>query len=181
MLVNLEIFHNIAWCTYSVSIYYPVIDSFGSFSPSLFFLLMYLLLPGDILLKMIARNGLYQTKILPIFWDLQTIFMLSIYVKYMWMELLNMCVNHTYMQLSVAHVAYHIKSRMNNVFLATIIQPYLVVLKLFQDIWHMIWYFIYLQASNIRRTWESNKIVDHSDVVGASPVGDAPTTSSLST
>ena len=35
----------------------------------------------------------------------------------------------------------------------------------------------YRQVSNIRR----NKIVDHSDVVGASPVGVAPTTSSFST
>ena len=35
--------------------------------------------------------------------------------------------------------------------------------------------------SNIRRTWVSNAIVDHSDVVGTSPVGAAPTTSSFST
>ena len=40
---------------------------------------------------------------------------------------------------------------------------------------------IYRQVSNIRRTLEGNKIVDHSDVVGASPVGAAPTTSSFST
>ena len=40
---------------------------------------------------------------------------------------------------------------------------------------------IYRQVSNIRRTFVSNKIVDHSDVVGASPVGAAPTTSSFST
>ena len=39
----------------------------------------------------------------------------------------------------------------------------------------------YRQVSNIRRTLVGNKIVDHSDVVGASPVGAAPTTSSLST
>ena len=39
----------------------------------------------------------------------------------------------------------------------------------------------YRQTSNISRTWESNKIADHSDVVGASPVGAAPTTSSFST
>ena len=39
----------------------------------------------------------------------------------------------------------------------------------------------YRKTSNIRRTWEGNKIVDHSDVVGASPVGAAPTTSSFST
>ena len=39
----------------------------------------------------------------------------------------------------------------------------------------------YRQVSNIRRTLVGNKIVDNSDVVGASPVGAAPTTSSLST
>ena len=39
----------------------------------------------------------------------------------------------------------------------------------------------YRQVSNIRRTLAGNKIVDHSDVVGASPVGTAPTTSSFST
>ena len=39
----------------------------------------------------------------------------------------------------------------------------------------------YRQVSNIRRTLVGNKIVDHSDVVGASPVGAAPTTSSFST
>ena len=40
---------------------------------------------------------------------------------------------------------------------------------------------IYRKVSNIRRTLVGNKIVDHSDVVGASPVGAAPTTSSFST
>ena len=39
----------------------------------------------------------------------------------------------------------------------------------------------YRQVSNIRRTLVGNKIVDNSDVVGASPVGAAPTTSELST
>ena len=39
----------------------------------------------------------------------------------------------------------------------------------------------YRQVSNIRCTLVGNKIVDNSDVVGASPVGAAPTTSSLST
>ena len=38
--------------------------------------------------------------------------------------------------------------------------------------------FAHRQVSNIRRTLVGNKIVDHSDVVGASPVGAAPTTSS---
>ena len=33
---------------------------------------------------------------------------------------------------------------------------------------------------NIRRTLVGDKIVDHSDVVGASPVGAAPTRSSFS-
>ena len=40
---------------------------------------------------------------------------------------------------------------------------------------------VYRKVSNIRRTLVSNKIVYHSDVVGASPVGAAPTTSSFST
>ena len=37
------------------------------------------------------------------------------------------------------------------------------------------------KTSNKRRTLVGNKIVDQSDVVGASPVGAAPTTSSFST
>ena len=40
---------------------------------------------------------------------------------------------------------------------------------------------VYGKVSNIRRTFVGNKIVDQSDVVGASPVGAAPTTSSFST
>ena len=39
----------------------------------------------------------------------------------------------------------------------------------------------YRQPSNISHTLASNKIVDHSDVVGSSPVGAAPTTSSFLT
>ena len=39
----------------------------------------------------------------------------------------------------------------------------------------------YRQVSNIRRTSVGNKIFDHLDLVGASPVGAAPTTSSFST
>ena len=39
----------------------------------------------------------------------------------------------------------------------------------------------YRKNSNIRHTLVGNKIVDHSDVIGASPVGAAPTTSSFST
>ena len=39
----------------------------------------------------------------------------------------------------------------------------------------------YSQRYNISGTLAGNNIVDHSDVVGPSPVGDAPTTSSFST
>ena len=44
------------------------------------------------------------------------------------------------------------------------------------------WYFrnkYYRKISNIRRTSVGNKTADHSDVVGASPVGAAPSTSSF--
>ena len=44
-----------------------------------------------------------------------------------------------------------------------------------------LWEKIYRQSSNIRRALVGIEIVDHSDVVGASPVGAAPTTSSFST
>ena len=40
---------------------------------------------------------------------------------------------------------------------------------------------IYCKTSNISHTLVGNKIADHSDVVRASPVGAAPTTSSFST
>ena len=39
----------------------------------------------------------------------------------------------------------------------------------------------YCQTSNIKHTLIGNKLVDHSDVVGASPVDAAPTTSSFLT
>ena len=39
----------------------------------------------------------------------------------------------------------------------------------------------YLQTSDISRTVVGNGIVHHSDVIGASPVGAAPTTSSFGT
>ena len=42
-------------------------------------------------------------------------------------------------------------------------------------------YSIYHKVSNIRRTLVGNKIVNHSDVVEASPVGAALTASSFST
>ena len=42
-------------------------------------------------------------------------------------------------------------------------------------------FYIYRKTSDIRRSLVGNTIVDHWDVVGASPVGAAPNTSSLST
>ena len=51
-----------------------------------------------------------------------------------------------------------------------------------QSWWYWDWLCrIYRKISNIRRILVGNIIVDHSDVVGTSPVGAAPTTSSLST
>ena len=45
----------------------------------------------------------------------------------------------------------------------------------------MVLKYTYRQIPNIMRTLTGKKLVDHSDVVGASPVGVAPTTSSFST
>ena len=63
-----------------------------------------------------------------------------------------------------------------NVIIATAVWPWVSIYtpQRFMG-WH------YRKVSNIRRTLVGNKIVDHSDVVGASPVGAAPTTSSFST
>ena len=47
--------------------------------------------------------------------------------------------------------------------------------------WWLIFAYMYRKTSNISHTLVGKKIVDHSDVVGASPVGAAPTTSSFST
>ena len=47
--------------------------------------------------------------------------------------------------------------------------------------WDCVFLDKYRQTSNIRHTLVGKKIVDHSDVFGASPVGAAPTTSSFST
>ena len=49
------------------------------------------------------------------------------------------------------------------------------------DVEHFIGQLYYRQVSNISSTLVGNKIVDHSDVVGASPVGAAPIISSFST
>ena len=49
------------------------------------------------------------------------------------------------------------------------------------EVWSPIYPTKYPQNSNIRWTLVGNRIVDHSDVVGASHVGAAPTTSSFST
>ena len=52
-----------------------------------------------------------------------------------------------------------------------------------RELWHhsiCLGFYIYRQTSNIRCTLAVNKIVDHWDIVGASPVGAAQTTSSFS-
>ena len=46
---------------------------------------------------------------------------------------------------------------------------------------NIFWIKMYRQISNINLTLVGNKIVDHSDVVGASPFRGAPTTPSFST
>ena len=46
---------------------------------------------------------------------------------------------------------------------------------------YTVFLYTYRKVYNIRCTLVGDKIVDHSDVVGASPVGAAPTTSSFST
>ena len=47
---------------------------------------------------------------------------------------------------------------------------------LFGAKWSINYYYYYRQTSNVSRTLVGNKIVDHSDVVGALPVGAVPTT-----
>ena len=63
-------------------------------------------------------------------------------------------------------------------------QPYCLSLNVLTLMWYHCsvrkWTLNYRQTSNIRHT-STGKIFDHSDVVGASHVGIAPTTSSLST
>ena len=46
---------------------------------------------------------------------------------------------------------------------------------------HIAYVYTYRKTSNISRTLVGKTIVDNSDVVGASPAGAAPTTSSFST
>ena len=53
-----------------------------------------------------------------------------------------------------------------------------------QSWYHILWLMrqpVPRQTSNISRTLVGNESVDHSDVVGAPPVGAAPTTASFST
>ena len=49
------------------------------------------------------------------------------------------------------------------------------------NVWNGETVLTYRQVSNISHTLVGNKIIDHSQIVGASPVGAAPTTSSFST
>ena len=61
------------------------------------------------------------------------------------------------------------------------VSNFFVFLLLFGYTFIFINVYVYRKTSNMRRTLVGNKIVNHSDVVGASPVGAAPTTSSFST
>ena len=64
---------------------------------------------------------------------------------------------------------------------SALVLTWIVLVILAPDQFHATRHTWYRQVSNISRTLVDNKIVDHSDVVGASPVGAAPTTSSFST
>ena len=64
-------------------------------------------------------------------------------------------------------------------YFARLLQRIRLSREIISEICHVVLY-TYHQVSNIRRTLVGNEIVDQSDVVGASPVGAAPTTSSLS-
>ena len=55
------------------------------------------------------------------------------------------------------------------------------ILSILKHKFQLYLYLRYRKTSNISHTLVGNKIVDHSDVVGASAVGAAPTTSSFST
>ena len=65
---------------------------------------------------------------------------------------------------------------------------YMEIVRVTLDVYNILkrspirlWCGEYRKVSNISRTLVGNNIVDRSDVVGASPVGAAPTTSSFST
>ena len=79
--------------------------------------------------------------------------------------------------MSVVLSPTHITST-NGIFSDCMINPFDLIM--FANIKQCEW-MAYHKISNIRRTLIGNKIVDHSDVIGASPVGAAPTTSSFST
>ena len=79
----------------------------------------------------------------------------------------------------------HSKTRVNTG--CTLLSPYVAVVIFIKDTQfsahkHDIWDVVnYRQTSNISRVLMGNNIFDHSDILGASPVGAASTTSSLST
>ena len=58
-------------------------------------------------------------------------------------------------------------------------QPY-IIFTLSDTLARVTFCIEYRKTSNISRTLVGNKIVDHSDVVVASPIGAAPTASSFS-
>ena len=87
---------------------------------------------------------------------------------------------------SYDHCVY--SSNTKNIIILLFDCEYFVLSSVSTDFLALVWCFVqsciyvyYRQISNLRHTLIGNKIVDHSDVVDASPVGAAPTTSSFST
>ena len=73
---------------------------------------------------------------------------------------------------------YSLRKILQQLFICVLFLPLEVpVLSIIDEIYIS----VYRKTSNISRTFVGNKIVDHSDVVGAWPVGGAPTTFSFST
>ena len=110
-----------------------------------------------------AGNGLVLMKFQAITWtndDLWSVGSSGSNLDERWIKILNFSLNKLHMK---------------------ILSIWQNLTKLKKRLLHLVSFRLYHQVSNIRRTLVSNKIVDHSDVVGASPVGAAPTTSSFST
>ena len=77
-----------------------------------------------------------------------------------------------------SHVSCVSIARLCRKFERNMAKPYLKLGVLCVSFWRLD---LYRHTSNIRRIMVGIKIADHSDVIGASSVGAAPTTSSFST
>ena len=108
----------------------------------------------------------------------------------LWRNLVALCPKHlgsgqhmeTYTNLTIEQINFHERNMISWIKISMYFIPWLIIIhhhRFYQTLNAM--NIEYRKVSNIRRTFVGNKIVDHSDVVGASPVGAAPTTSSFST